>query len=396
MATHLNALGIVTALGRGRQSVRRALLAGDVSGIQRLDGAGADGESLPFAGVTAPLVPMPKSLDRFASRNVALSLTAIDEIRPDIAAALARYGADRVAVVAASSTSGIERGEVALQHHMAHGAIPDQFDFLQQEIGSVGEALARYLECRGPALTISTACSSGAKAFASARRLLDLDLADAVIVGAADSFCRLTVTGFYALSALTASSCLPFSRNRNGTMLGEGAAFFLATREPKAVLLAAVGESSDAYHPTAPHPEGEGALAAMRAALAEATLTPADIRYINLHGTATVQNDAMESKAVKALFGESVPCSSSKAQIGHTLGAAGAIETGFCWLALTASDGDMRLPPHIWDGVADPDLLSACLAGSDDRLPAIGPAWCMSNSYAFGGSNASVIVGRVT
>ncbi len=394
MATYLNALGIVTPLGRGRREVYRSLVAGSTHGVRRLEGMVADGQALPFAAVDAPLPPVPETLARFASRNVALSLAAIDEIRPDIDAAIDRYGAERVAVVAASSTSGIESGEQAMGHRQAHGEFPKDFDFLQQEIGSVAETLARYLGCTAPAWTVNTACSSGAKAFASARRLLDRNLADAVVVGGADSFCRLTLAGFHALQALTTTACLPFSRHRDGTMLGEGAAFFLATRDAGAVELAGVGETSDAYHPTAPDPEGTGARLAMQAALHQAGLGPQDICYINLHGTATRQNDAMESRAVKDLFGEAVPASSSKAQIGHTLGAAGAIETAFCWLALTAQDSDCRVPPHVWDGAAEPDLLGPSLADGGETLPADGPAWCMSNSYAFGGSNASVIVGR--
>ena len=215
------------------------------------------------------------------------------------------------------------------------------------------EFAARYLGLTGPRYTISTACSSSANAFARRARLLAAGRCDAAVVGGADSLCRLTLNGFDALESLSPELCNPFSRNRRGINIGEGACVFLVTRTPSAVRLCGVGESSDGYHMSAPDPDGRGAEIAIRAALAQAGLQPADVGYVNLHGTATLKNDEMESRVVARVFGTATPCGSTKSLIGHTLGAAGAQELGLCWLLLDGERG-RRLPPHLWDGVSGP------------------------------------------
>jgi len=222
----------------------------------------------------------------------------------------------------------------------------------------------------------------------TARRLLAMDLCDAVLCGGVDSLCRLTLNGFTALEAVSAERCNPFSLNRNGINIGEAAALFLMTREPASVALLGAGASSDAHHISAPEPGGRGALQAMRKALAQADLTPEQIGYLNLHGTATQHNDAMESRAVAELFAAGVPCSSTKPLTGHTLGAAGALEAAFCWLSLQPG---ATLPPHVWDAVIDPQLpaLDFVLPGQTLK----GPRNLMSNSFAFGGNNVSLILG---
>jgi 3-oxoacyl-[acyl-carrier-protein] synthase-1 len=273
----------------------------------------------------------------------------------------------------------------------ARGEMPADYHYRQQEIGAGAEFLARYLGLDGPRYTISTACSSSAKVFAAGERLLAADLCDAAIIGGCDSLCRLTVNGFDALSSLTDGICNPFSVNRNGINVGEGVALFLLTRTEAPIRLAGVGESSDAYHMSAPDPSGSGAELAIRQALASAGVSPELIGYINLHGTATEKNDEMESHVVDRVFGCETPCSSTKSQIGHTLGAAGAQEIGLCWLLLDERNRDRRLPRHLWDGEADPELPAIALTSDDTR-------WnrdlFMSNSFAFGGSNVSVIIGQ--
>jgi len=249
--------------------------------------------------------------------------------------------------------------------------------------------LLRHLGLGGPAYTISTACTSSAKAFQSARNLLRHGFCDVVLVGGADSLCHLTVNGFSALDSTTATLTNPMSRNRNGINIGEGAALFVMTKEESGIELLGVGESSDAHHISAPHPEGHGAEMAMRAALADAGLTANTIAYLNLHATATPKNDEMESRAVARVFPNSVAASGTKPMTGHTLGAAGATELAFCWLALQ----DGRLPPHIWDGEADSDLPTVNLAGIGQRFSQTAARVCMSNSFAFGGSNASLLIG---
>ena len=242
---------------------------------------------------------------------------------------------------------------------------------------------------------MATACSSSAKVFASARRLIRTGIADAAVVGGADTLCRLTLNGFASLEALSAGICNPFSVNRDGITIGEGAAAFLMQPGDGPIRLLGVGESSDAHHVSAPDPSGAGAAAAMRAALADAGLTPDDIAYVNLHGTATPLNDAMESRALASVFARPVPASSTKSLTGHMLGAAGGCEAAFLWLTLSPEHNPAgRLPPHVWDGAADPALPTVALVGPGARLPAQQRLALLSNSFAFGGSNAAVILGR--
>jgi 3-oxoacyl-[acyl-carrier-protein] synthase-1 len=263
-------------------------------------------------------------------------------------------------------------------------------------MGSVAQFIARLGGLHGPAYTVSTACSAGAKAFASAQSLLTSGFCDAVITGGVDALCDLTLNGFEALSSLSRTISKPMSKNRDGLNIGEGAALFILTRAQGSVQLCGVGESCDAYHMSAPHPEGIGAEAAMRQALHEAHLQPADIHYLNLHGTGTPLNDAMEAKAVRRLFGH-VPCSSTKPTVGHCLGAAGAMEIGFCWLALQqGQDGIYELLPHAWDGEPDDTLPALQLVHCGDMLEQRETVYFMSNSFAFGGNNCAVIIGRFT
>ncbi|CUW39564.1 putative Beta-ketoacyl synthase (fragment) [Magnetospirillum sp. XM-1] len=204
--------------------------------------------------------------------------------------------------------------------------------------------------------------------------------------------CRLTLTGFGALEALSPEPCNPFSANRRGISIGEGGGLFLLAPDPAEIELAGLGESSDAHHVSAPDPQGAGALAAMRAALDDAGLSPDRVGYLNLHGTATSLNDSMEATAVAALFPDGIACSSTKALTGHTLGAAGAVEAAFLWLALSSGwNPDGRLPPHVWDGVADPSLPRLEFATAGHRL---GPKAALSNSFAFGGSNCCLALRR--
>jgi len=386
----LQQLGVVCALGAGQHTVRAALLGERLAGVAPSPDFAA--RTLHVGQVTAPLastrgLPAPQR-----SRNNALLLTALEELRPAVDAALGRFGPERVAIVLGTSTSGIGESEVAIAEHRATGRLPDAFHLQQQELGSPAAALARLLGVRGPAHVISTACSSSAKALASAARLLRAGMADAVITGGADALCRFTVAGFSALDSVSEARCNPMSVNRRGINIGEGAALFLMTREPGPVRLAGWGESSDAHHLSAPDPQGRGALASMREALGRAGLAPTDVEYVNLHGTATPHNDAMESLAVHQLLGGDVPCSSTKPLTGHTLGAAGALEAAFCWLTLVDNPTG-RLPPHWWDGVPDPALPALSLVRPGHALGRP-PRYALSNSFAFGGSNATLVLGR--
>lgn len=391
----LTALGIVNSLGIGKAEVWRKLLAGDRSGLKSSDTWLVDGGAIFVGQVKDGLPSVAPRLSVFASRNLAMLITAVEEIREDIENAISCYGAERVAVVMGSSTSGIAEGEAAVRFAQSHGGLPDGFDIRKQELGSASEALAQYFNLRGPALTISTACSSGAQALAAGRRLIRTGVADAVIAGGADSLCKLTVNGFQALSALSQDICNPFSRNRDGTTLAEGAAVFLMDSRESEIELMGTGSSSDAFSMTAPEPDGHGVEAAVRAALTDACVAASDIDYVQLHGTGTLQNDEMESKVITRVFGHDVPCSSSKGQIGHTLGAAGAMGAAICWMAASKQcNPDGLLPPHVWDGEGADELLNKNLVASDQSLPASATRAFMSNAFGFGGNNAALIIGR--
>lgn len=390
----LSALGVISALGRGKAQVTENLMSGKRPGMTKRSDLLVCGTPVNVGMVTGELPAIPDRLQVYASRNLALSIAAAEEIRTDIDAALERYGAGRIAVVMGTSTSGIAEGEEAIRKAKIAGALPDQFDIRQQEPGSVGEALASYLNLQSVAFTVSTACSSASLAIASGRRLLQTGVADAVIVGGVDSLCQLTINGFHALSALSLTICNPMSRNRDGISIGEGAAVFLMEREESEVSLLGVGSSTDAYSMTAPLPEGEGVESAIRQALKDADISPENIDYIQLHGTGTEQNDSMESKVIKRLFGDKTPCSSSKGQIGHTLGAAGAMGAAHCWLAAHSQNASGILPPHIWDEAAEPELLADSLVKVGQKLTTSDSRVFLSNSFAFGGSNAALIIGR--
>jgi 3-oxoacyl-[acyl-carrier-protein] synthase-1 len=262
-----------------------------------------------------------------------------------------------------------------------------------QEVGATAEFIARVLNIKGPTYGISTACSSGAKALAAARRLIRAGICDAVIAGGVDTLCQLTVRGFSSLEAVSESRCNPFSKNRKGINIGEGAALFLVTAEARGVELSGVGEGSDAYHISAPEPSGAGAVRCMSGALKDAGVNAAEVGYVNLHGTATTLNDQMESLAMQEVFGLDTFCSSTKPFTGHTLGAAGAVEAGICWLTLDSDHSDL-LPVHIWDGVRDPELPSINLVSPECSLKT--PLrYVLSNTFAFGGNNISLLLGRI-
>ena len=395
MTAYLNALGVICALGRDKQQVARNLFAGDCSGM-RSEAGWVPERSIPVAAVRGELAPIPPELARQSSRNNQLLLEAALQIRDDIDRAIHTYGRDRIGVVLGTSTSGIDEASQGLAHYIREQQFPAEYDYRQQELGAPADFLADWLQLSGPAYVISTACTSSARALMSAQRLLDLGLCDAVLCGGVDTLCKLTLNGFSALEAVSGQRCNPFSVNRNGINIGEAAALFLMTRQPNdtpTIALLGCGASSDAHHISAPEPTGRGALQAMRKALSRAQLQPGQISYLNLHGTATQHNDAMESLAVAALFAHGVPCSSTKPMTGHTLGAAGALEAAFCWLSLSADNHRQALPPHVWDGQQDPDLPPLKWVTTTDHLTSIAPRYLMSNSFAFGGNNVSLIIG---
>jgi 3-oxoacyl-[acyl-carrier-protein] synthase-1 len=390
-SVYLHALGMINALGGNVDEIVPALAATRAPGMANVHTGIGDA----FAGsVLAPLDLAPRAdLVRYDCRNNRLLLAALAQIGPAIDAARERYGAHRIGVVLGTSTSGIEAAEAAFVYHAQAGQLPENFNYRQMEIGTAAPFAAAALGVQGPAFTISTACTSSAKAFASARRLLQLQLCDAVVVGGVDSLCELTVQGFASLESTSGVRTNPMSVNRCGINVGEGAAVFLMSRDEAAVRLAGLGESSDAHHISSPDPQGAGAELALREALADAGIGPSALGYVNLHATATRKNDEMEAKLMARVFPDGVATSGTKPLTGHQLGAAGATELGFAWLTL-AREG-VPLPRHVWDGEADPALPALDLVESERFLARrAGAQYVMSNSFAFGGSNVSLILAR--
>lgn len=391
---YLNQLGMVSALGTNVDETKKALLEQTRSGV-RLTDAYTPGKPLPLGRVD-PEFALPCLDDRplaERSRNNQLALAALREIRPAIAATVDRFGAGRVGIVIGTSTSGIGEAESAVRDYVATGALPKRFHYGQQELAAPAMVLARELGVGGPVYVHSSACASSAKALASAARLILMNACDAVIAGGVDTLCRFTIAGFAALESLSASRCNPFSRNRDGINIGEGAALFLLSREPATVTLRGWGESSDGYHMSAPDPSGVGARIALERALERAGVAATEIEYVNLHGTATVQNDAMEARLIDQIFGDRVMVSSTKPMTGHTLGAAGAIEAAICWIAMQDDNRAGKLPAHLWDEARDPALPVLQLSTVAARL-GHPPRWTVSNSFAFGGANATLVLGR--
>ena len=339
-------------------------------------------------------VRMADGMAGFNCRNNRLAQLGLEQdgFNDAVNVAAEKYGRDRVGIFIGTSTSGILETEIAFrQRDIVTGALPADFIYRKtQNTYSVADFTRYYFALSGPAVVVSSACSSSAKVFSVARRMIEAGLIDAAVVGGVDTLCLTTLYGFNSLGLLSPKACRPYDTERNGISIGEGAAFALLERPSEnlssnAVLLFGIGESSDAYHMSSPHPDGLGARMAMHQALLSAGLNPADIDYINLHGTATPSNDAAEAKAVNAVFGHETPCNSSKAATGHTLGAAGAVEAVICAIALQNGFIPGGLNTHTVDPLLN---LNYQLENLNQPLTNV-----MSNSFGFGGTNCSLIFG---
>ncbi|MDQ8022722.1 MAG: beta-ketoacyl-ACP synthase [Moraxellaceae bacterium] len=389
MKVFLNTVGLLCALGDSTETVRENLFAGHAPGMRSTD-AFSPGRPLTLGTVSATLPTLDDQPLPLRGRNNALLALAFAQIETAYRQLAQGIAPERIAVILGTSTSSISQTEYALPYKAEHGDWPADYHYAHHELGTPATFIAHLSGARGPAYAISTACSSSARALATGARMLRAGMADLVIAGGADSLCHFTVAGFSALESVSAERCNPFSANRHGINIGEGAALFVMSREPGPVALGGWGESSDAHHISAPEPTGRGAHEAVRQALQRAGLDATQLDYINCHGTATPLNDAMESR----VFGElcpQVPASSTKALTGHTLGAAGAVEAALCWLTLT--DAQHRLPPNLWDGQADSELPALNLVAVGDR--ATQPVRnVLSTSFAFGGNNAALVLSR--
>lgn len=383
-----------SAIGAGLEATLASLQA-ERSGLKPCDFDSADLATWIGEVKDVNLQVLRPDLRAFDCRNNRLAQLGLrqDGFEQAVLAAAGRYGKRRIGVFLGTSTSGILETELAYRgRDPVTGDLPAAFVYAgSHNPFSVTAFVRGYFGLEGPAMTVSSACSSSAKVFASARRMMAAGLIDAAVVGGVDSLCLTTLYGFNSLDLLSRQPCQPFDAERKGISIGEGAAFALLEKLPDsldadAVLLRGIGESSDAHHMSTPHPEGQGAISAMRQALAGAGLQPGQIDYINLHGTATPSNDAVEGKAVAAVFGEhALPCSSTKGATGHTLGAAGGLEAVISALALQHG----FMPGGVQTHTVDPALPVAYLLHKRDAAP----QHVLSNSFGFGGTNCSLVLG---
>ncbi len=352
-----------------------------------------------WAGVVDGLdgVRLPARLAEFDCRNNRLAELALggDGFVEQVEAARDRHGPSRIGLFLGTSTAGIRHTEQCYRRHFEENT-PDLGDDLRFAFTHAYVSLADYcrrrLRLSGPAMVISTACSSGAKTFAAAQRALSAGLCDAAVVGGVDTLCATTLLGFHALGLLSPTPCTPWGQGRTGISIGEGAAFALlegdGDAEDDGVSLLGFGESTDAYHIASPHPQGDGAVSAMRAALDSAGLGADAIDYINLHGTGTAANDLSEDRAVARVFGETVVASATKGWTGHTLGAAGAVEAVISLICLREG----LIPGTLNTTTFDPDL-STCLIRDSAPRPI---ARVLSNAFGFAGNNCALVFGRTS
>lgn len=380
----------ICCIGRGRLQIAESLRAG-ICGLEQNSFGDSAVDVRAYIGRVedADETPLPDSLAEWDCRNHRLAWLAINEdgFAARVAEVKLRFGAGRIGVFVGTSTSGMLDTEELFRQGREADLAPDRFQ-RRHALGSVSEFVATALGVSGPRFCVSTACSSSAKVFAAAARYLAAGLCDAAVVGGIDSLCYSTLYGFKSLELLSDRPAQPFARDRAGISIGEGAALALLVRDGQGQsALLGVGESSDGYHMSSPHPDGLGAERAMNEALASAGIRASDIDYVNLHGTGTEANDAVEAGAVARTFGQDLLCSSTKGATGHCLGAAGAIEALICDLSLEhqffpgnagTQSGDVALP------------LNLVVASREGRVERV-----LSNSFGFGGSNCSLILGRL-
>lgn len=384
----------VSAMGRGKAATLDALRARR-TGLRPCDWGGVQAGYIGRVdGVEEHALP--GALARFDCRNNRLAHMALhtDGFADAVLAAKERHGAARIAVVLGTSTSGIQATEDAFRDRDASGALPGGFDYEHtQDLFSAGRYVRDALGLRGPALVVSTACASSAKSFMDAQHLIESGVCDAAVVGGVDSLCRMTLHGFASLELISDEPCRPCDAERRGISIGEAAGFALLERADRAggesgedrVALLGCGASSDGYHMSSPHPRGAGAVAAMRAALGRAGLAPGEVDYVNLHGTGTRANDAMEDMAVSEVFGPTVPCSSTKGWSGHTLGACGVLEA----VIAEACIREGLVPGCL--GVREVDPAFRSDVALENRPAPVRRV--LSNSFGFGGINCSLVFG---
>ena len=410
MELYLSKPGVMSCAGNNIEELWKSVTTGNQKNIKKVK---ACNDEEYFAARIAD-DSLQASGARYDMKIMRIENAALEQIADDVLAVKERYGADRVAVCLGSCDNGTEFSLANHRKYFAEGEFPKDYNIEIQGADYVSTFVAEKFGLTGPAVTFATACSSSAGAIIKASEMIMGGVVDAAVVGGIDIASDTTLIGFSALEAVSSEITNPFSKNRHGITLGDGAAFFVLTKEPLSVVecpqggrietsstttvrLLGWGESADAYHMTSPDPSGAGAEKAIRRALEASKVATSEVGYINLHGTGTKFNDSMEGKAVAAIFGEkSVPVSTTKPVTGHTLGAAAALEAAICWKALVENQGkndNIKLPLQVWDGERDEEIPELNIVDGKSGAAKGNLKICLSNSFAFGGANACLVLG---
>ena len=428
MNLYLSKPGIMSCAGKNIDELWQAVTSGDQNGIQKV--TSCNGEQF-FAGRIPDSLLKPCTA-RYNMKILRIENAALEQLADTVYKAVKKYGEKKVAVCVGSCDNGTELSVAGHRKFFSEGQFQEDYELEIQGADYVSTFVSEKFGLKGPVNTFSTACSSSAGAFIKAAELIMAGIVDAAVVGGVDIASDTALLGFDSLEAVSSEKTNPFSKNRHGITLADGAAFFVLSRDVlyqeekvsavtqnslrnlKTVRLLGWGESADAYHMTSPDPSGKGAAKAMQQALDMAGLKPGEVNYINLHGTGTKFNDSMEAKAVAEVFGNSntvaeVPVSSTKAVTGHTLGAAAALELAICWKTLFENYGknaNIALPVQVWDGEQDEELpplnfvhaqkvIESQKFAQQEKLTQSESSVkiCLSNSFAFGGANACLVIG---
>ena len=421
MDLFLSKPGVMSCAGKNIDELWQSVTGGNQREIKKV--TACNGEEY-FAARIDESVLKPSG-SRYEMKIMRIENAALEQIKDEVEAAVGKYGAERIAVCVGSCDNGTEFSLAGHRKYFAEEKFPEDYSLEIQGADYVATFVAEKFGLKGPVNTFSTACSSSAGAIIKAAEMIMGGIVDAAVVGGIDIASDTTLIGFSALEAVSSEITNPFSKNRHGITLGDGAAFFVLTKdapvvEPVETTLSSLtefasqtsqgltrgsirllgwGESADAYHMTSPDPSGAGAEKAIRRALENAGVAVSDVGYINLHGTGTKFNDSMESKAVAAIFGENgtakVPVSTTKPVTGHTLGAAAALEAAICWKALVENQKkeNIKLPVQVWDGERDEELPQLNFVDSKSEAVKGDLKICLSNSFAFGGANACLVLG---
>ncbi len=389
MAIFISKPGVMSCAGTSLEELWDSVTNGNQKGIKKVKTA--TGQE--FFAARIDDEKLKPSSARYDMRIMRIEEAALNQIGNDIEAAKAKYGAERIAVCVGSCDNGTEFSVAGHKKYFKDGEFPENYSLEIQGADYVATFVAEKFGLKGPASTFSTACSSSAGASIKAAELLMADLADAVVVGGIDIASDTVLLGFDSLETVSSEITNPFSKNRHGITLGEAGVFYILTKEDifgTKVQLLGWGESADAYHMTSPDPSGAGAEKAIRRAMEMANLKPDQVDYVNMHGTGTKFNDSMEAKAVAAVFGDyKVPVSTTKSETGHTLGAAAALELAVCYSAVN----NVGLPGQVWDGEQDPELPVLNFVDQNHKSDKKAKI-CLSNSFAFGGANACLVIGK--